>query len=250
MNVITPDWPAPNWVNAFTTTREMGLSRRPYDKCNLAHHVGEDVVNVTLNRLRLQQKFNLNPTLTWLNQTHSDRVIELTRPHANYLDADGVWTRKAGLSCIVMTADCLPLLLCDTAGSLVAAIHCGWQGIAKGIIERAVEQIKPHAQGELLAWFGPAIGPRAFEVGKDVYDLFVEQDYAANQAFERLKRPGKWLADIYALAKIRLYQLGIDNIFGGEYCTYTDTKHFYSYRKEKITGRMATVITLSSSLRS
>lgn len=245
MNVITPNWPAPTWVKAFTTTREIGLSRKPFDKGNLAHHVGDDVVSVTLNRLSLQQRYNLNPKLTWLNQTHSDRVIKLTKPHADYLDGDGIWTQENNLPCIVMTADCLPLLLSDTAGSLVVALHCGWKGLAKGIIQRTLEQIQPVVQGQLLAWLGPAIGPTAFEVGRDVYDTFINQDISMHQAFKPQKKAEKWLADIYTIARTQLYQLGIDHIYGGEYCTYSDNKRFYSYRREKNTGRMATVISLN-----
>ena len=246
MNVITPNWPAPTWVKAFTTTREAGLSRKPFDKGNVAHHVGDDIVTVTLNRLALQQRYNLNPKLTWLNQTHSDKVFELTKPQSHYLDGDGVWTRNNNLSCIVMTADCLPLLLCDTAGSLVAAVHCGWQGMAKGIIQHTIDQIRPFASGQILAWLGPAIGPGAYEVGKDVYDLFVEQDVIMHQAFIPHRKPGKWLADIYMIARVKLYQLGIEQVYGGEHCTYSDAKRFYSYRREKNTGRMATVITLNT----
>lgn len=244
MNVITADWPAPNWINAFTTTRETGLSRKPFAKFNLAHHVGEDIVTVTLNRLKLQQAFNFKVKTTWLNQSHSDTVVELTKPGKSYIDADGVWTRCEGLPCIVMTADCLPLLLTDTSGSLVGAIHCGWQGIAKGIIERSIEQITPHLNGDLLVWLGPAIGPKAFEVGRDVYDLFVNQNYAYQQCFTEKKRGKKWLADIYQLATVRLNDLGVNQIFGGHYCTYSDAKQFYSYRRDNRTGRMASIITL------
>lgn len=242
MNIITPAWPIPNWIKAFTTTRDAGFSRSPYHKGNMAHHVGDDIVTVTLNRLRLNQTFHLPTHTTWLNQTHSDTVVELSKNSPSYLDADGVWTRLPNIPCIIMTADCLPILITDTAGSLVGAIHGGWMGLAKGILFRAIEQISPYAQGQLQVWFGPALGPNTFEAGRDIYDLFVNQDFAYQSAFAPLPKPGKWMADIYALARLQLYQMGISHIYGGDLCTYSDANRFFSYRRDKKTGRMASVI--------
>lgn len=242
MKIIQAHWPAPNWVHAFTTTRESGFSKKPFDKGNVAHHVGDDIVSVTLNRLKLAQQFNLKSKTTWLNQTHSDTVVALNPTSPQFIEADGVWTRYKNLPCIIMTADCLPLLLTDEGGQVVGAIHCGWQGLAKGIIPRAIEQMMPFAQGNMIAWMGPAIGPSHFEVGKDVYDIFVNQDYANISCFTKTHKHNKWMLDLYQLATRQLFNVGIKQTFGGGHCTFSETNTFYSYRKESRTGRMASVI--------
>lgn len=234
MNGILPIWPAPTWIRAITTTREWG---------NLAMHVNDDPRKVAQNRQALQQRLHLQHEPVWLTQTHSDRVVE-----ANYhspehpIDADGVITTFAQLPCAVLTADCLPLLLCDTEGTVVGAIHCGWRGILAGIIENAVNNIANHAKGKILAWMGPAIGPQAFEVGMEVKQQFVSKHPEATYAFKETSIPGKYLADIYHLARIRLQTMGVNDIYGAGHCTYTEIDRFYSFRKEGETGRMATLI--------
>ena len=160
------------------------------------------------------------------------------------IDADGAWTKCLNVPCVVLTADCLPLLLCDTKGTVVSAVHCGWRGILNGIIENAVQAIKPHTQGEIIAWLGPAIGPDSFEVGEEVRQQFMQHDRYAQQAFKP-KSSGKWLGDMYQLAKNRLHQSDIKAIYGGDFCTYTDAERFYSFRRDKDTGRMATLIWLA-----
>jgi hypothetical protein len=247
---ILPDWPAPNWVRAITTTREGGVSQAPYASLNLARHVNDNAAVVAQNRLTLSQEYNLMFEPAWLHQTHSARVVRIKTPDfqadAEFgINADGAWTQLTGVPCVVLTGDCLPLLLCDSQGTLVAAIHCGWKGILAGIIENTIKEIGLHAQGEILAWLGPAIGPQAFEVGNEVRELFVQHDYQAIQAFQPTDKPGKWLADIYQLARQRLYRVGVRSIYGGEYCTYTDSPYFYSYRRDGETGRMATLIWLT-----
>jgi YfiH family protein len=259
---ILPDWPAPNWVRAITTTREGGISQGSFASLNLAAHVKDNPISVAQNRLTLSQEYNFMYEPLWLHQTHSSSVVQVKTPHPNPLpqgerghegikfaehgiDADGAWTQLTGVPCVVLTGDCLPLLLCDSQGTLVAAIHCGWKGILGGIIEQSLKEIGLHAQGEILAWLGPAIGPQAFEVGNDVRDLFISQDLQASHAFKPIDKPGKWLADIYLLAKQRLQKVGVRSIYGGEYCTYTDQDRFYSYRRDGETGRMATLIWLA-----
>lgn len=242
---IKPNWPAPSWVRAFTTTRLNGASTSAYSQFNLAMHVHDNPQHVSQNRLRLNQHFNFNLDPIWLNQTHSTRVIKVTHQTTSPLDADGAWTQSMGLPCVVLTGDCLPLLLCDTEGKTVAALHCGWRGLLEGIIENALTLMRPHIQGDLLAWLGPAIGPRHFEVGEDVREPFLRQDLAAGRAFQPTENPHKWLADIYDLAKLRLKNANVKAIYGGEYCTYEDANRFYSHRREKQTGRMASLIWIS-----
>ncbi|MBN9289007.1 MAG: hypothetical protein BGO43_10685 [Gammaproteobacteria bacterium 39-13] len=244
---IEPNWPAPSWVRAVTTTREGGVSQGAYQSLNLALHVNDNPEKVVLNRLKLNQRYNLQHEPAWLEQTHSTRVVEIKGDEAKStlgIDADGAWTKCLNVPCVVLTADCLPLLLCDTKGTVVSAVHCGWRGILNGIIENAVQAIKPHTQGEIIAWLGPAIGPDSFEVGEEVRQQFMQHDRYAQQAFKP-KSSGKWLGDMYQLAKNRLHQSDIKAIYGGDFCTYTDAERFYSFRRDKDTGRMATLIWLA-----
>tara|TARA_R110002110_G_scaffold166602_2_gene367313 strand:- start:70464 stop:71090 length:627 start_codon:yes stop_codon:yes gene_type:complete len=205
--------------------------------------VGDNINTVRLNRMVLQQQFNLSSTLVWLNQTHSNTVIELKNPHKpESLEADGAWTQEVGQACVVMTADCLPLLLTDTGGTVVAAVHCGWRGIANNIIEQSVLQLRLNTNNDLMAWMGPAIGAEVYEVGGDVYHTFVEQDYTYHQAFFPIVGTQKYWLDMYQLARLKLSQSGINAVFGGKYCTVRNNDKFYSFRKEGTTGRMATAI--------
>ncbi len=237
MNGITPNWPAPTWVRAFTTTRNLNLA---YVRNDQQPH------DVEQNRRILSQQFNYMYEPIWLNQTHSTNIVEIKKVNQTVDEqADGAWTQLTGIPCAVLTADCLPLLLCDTKGTVVAAVHCGWRGLAKGIIENTVKQISLNAEGEILAWLGPAIGQSKFEVGSEVREEFLKHDLRASIAFQPTANEGKWLADIYELATQRLHESGVRAIFGGDLCTYTDTERFYSYRRDKDTGRMATLIWLT-----
>jgi hypothetical protein len=220
------------------TTREGGVSGAPWTSLNLGDHVGDDSAHVMANRARLRQQLPAEPG--WLKQVHSARVVELGRESNR--EADASFTRDAGEVCAVLTADCLPVLFCDRAGSVVAAAHAGWRGLADGVLEATVAamQVSP---GEILAWMGAAIGPQAFEVGDDVRDAFVAQHAEAAAAFVP-NAPGKWLADIYRLARIRLGHAGVQAVYGGGRCTFTEADSFYSYRRDRVTGRMASLIWL------
>lgn len=226
---IEPDWPAPANVRALVTTRAHG---------NLAHHVG-DQKSAVVARLALRNHLPAEPA--WLTQVHGTRCVAAASAAPN-TEADASTTRSPGVVCAVLTADCLPLLLCDDAGTVVAAAHAGWRGLLAGVIEATVKEMAVPADS-LMAWLGPAIGPSAFEVGDEVRTAFVTADSGAASAF--VARPnGKWLCDLYALARQRLARLGIARVTGGNRCTYTESDHFFSYRRERETGRMASLIWL------
>jgi len=237
--MILPDWPAPARVKSLMTTRAGGVSRAPWDSLNLGDHVGDNPGHVAANRARLCQQLPAEPG--WLKQVHSDRVVELGREPSP--EADASFTREPGQVCAVLTADCLPVLFCDRAGSVVAAAHAGWRGLAGGVLEATVAamQVPP---GEVLAWMGAAIGPQAFEVGEDVREAFIAQHAEASEAFVPQPAPGKWLADIYRLARIRLNHIGVQATYGGGRCTFNESDAFYSYRRDGVTGRMASLIWL------
>jgi len=238
-HLILPDWPAPANVRALQTTRRGGFSCTPYDTLNLGMHVGDDALAVAANRQLLNAWVPSEPV--WLEQVHGTQVVSAEQ--AGCLPrADGCIARRPGAVCAVMTADCLPLLLCDRAGSVVAAVHAGWRGLAAGVIEAAVAAMACPPP-ELMAWLGPAIGPLAFEVGEEVRAAFVAHQTEAAASFTP-HAAGKWLADIYGLARLRLYAAGVRSIHGGGLCTYTDAAQFYSYRRDGATGRMATLIWL------
>ena len=244
MDSVLPTWPAPPNVKALTTARRGGVSAVPYDSLNLAEHVGDDAQAVRANRACLRKHLQLPSEPRWLRQVHGTGVIELAGiGAADDLTADGSFTRCAGVVCTVLTADCLPILLCDRRGTMVGALHAGWRGLAAGIIEAGVERMDvPGAS--LLAWLGPAIGPAAFEVGDDVRAAFVRADADAARAFV-LNARGRWLADLYQLARRRLERLDVTAVFGGEHCTATQADLFYSYRRDGATGRMASIIWLA-----
>jgi len=241
--LIFPDWPVPANVKAVSTTRLGGGSQQPYQGLNLGLHVGDDAKHVQRNRTLLQQELELVESPAWLNQIHSNRVLDLTAPLLTVPDADGSYTQQSGIACTVMTADCLPVLLCDKAGTQVAAVHAGWRGLADGIIEAALEKFTVPAD-QILAWLGPAIGPDAFEVGSEVREQFMAVIPQAEQAFKPCGE--KWLADLYLLARQRMQQFGVTDIYGGEYCTFGDPKQFYSYRRDGVTGRQASLIWLDN----
>lgn len=240
---LVPDWPAPPNVRALSTTRGGGHSGGVYASFNLATHVGDQPAAVAANRSRLAEHVHTPPR--WLTQIHGTRCVEVHQA-ADDTEADASCARHAGRACAVLTADCLPLLLCDTAGTVVAAAHAGWRGLAAGVIEATVTAMAVPAP-QLLAWLGPAIGPTAFEVGDEVRAAFVVHDAHAAAAFLPCGGGhvgGKWLCDLYALARLRLARLGVTQVYGGEACTFSEPERFFSYRRDGVTGRMATLIWL------
>ena len=238
--LIKPDWPAPANVRAVQTTRLGGVSEAPYDSLNLGTHVGDNPLHVAANRQRLSGILPSEPI--WMDQVHGT-VVQNAALASCQPQADAAMARQVDTVCTVMTADCLPVLLCDQAGTVVAAAHAGWRGLSQGVIERTVEAMHAPAD-QLLAWLGPAIGPDAFEVGDDVHQAFISHDVQAAEAFVATE-DGKWLADIYLLARQRLAALGVTRIYGGEYCTFHDKARFFSYRRDGACGRMASMIWLS-----
>lgn len=246
---IKPDWPAPTNVCAVVTTRLGGNSAAPYDSFNLAFHVGDEPSHVVENRRKLLVALNeiapCGPP-QWLQQVHGTEVIdafsEPKRRAQTVPEGDAVFTIQRGLPCVVMTADCLPVFFCDQSGYRVAVAHAGWRGLANGILENTLAKFTNPA--EVMCWLGPAIGPTAFEVGAEVRELFVRNNAMADSAFIP-QGNGKYLADIYSLARQRLMKAGIGMISGGHLCTVTEQEKFFSYRREHTTGRMASIIWLS-----
>jgi polyphenol oxidase len=238
-HLIIPDWPAPANVKALQTTRLGGFSSAPYDSLNLGDHVGDDPLVVARNRMLLNTLLPSEPV--WLQQVHGTVVANADM--ASCLpQADACIARHRDAVCVVMTADCLPVLLCDTQGSVVGVAHAGWKGLAAGVIEAAVKSMEVAPQN-LMAWLGPAISQPAFEVGGEVRALFVDADPHAAAAFIPSQQ-GKWFADLYALTRLRLNESGIMRIHGGGYCTYRERERFFSYRRDGVTGRIGTFIWL------
>jgi len=233
---LTPDWPAPARVKACVTTREGGVSLAPFDSLNLGDHVGDDPTAVAENRRRLIDQFLITPA--WLQQVHGIAVVEADPTQV--ATADASWTATAGIACTAMTADCLPVLFCNRAGTRVAAAHAGWRGLANGVLEATLDSLAVPAN-EILAWLGPAIGPQAFEVGPEVREAFIAQLPEAVKAFAASPNAGKFLADIYQLARLRLAARGITAVYGGGLCTVNDPR-FFSYRRNPRTGRFASLI--------
>lgn len=239
MDWIEPDWPAPPGVRAACTTRRGGVSGGPFASMNPADHVGDDPWHVQRNRAILRKALGLPADPHWLRQVHGCAVAQ-TGGTSVGREADAAVASDPGEVCAVLTADCLPLLFCDSAGTRVAAVHAGWRGLAAGVIEAAVAAMKT-PPAELLCWLGPAIGPDAFEVGSEVRERFVDQAPACALAF-RPAPAGKWLADLFGLARQRLGAVGVDRVWGGNLCTYSDPGRFFSYRREGTTGRMASLV--------
>ena len=236
---LIPDWPAPLNVKALQTTRSGGASVAPYDTFNLGAHVGDAPLVVAHNRQLLASLLPSEPV--WLEQVHGTIVANADSASCQP-QADACVATHPGAVCVVMTADCLPLLLCNDQGSLVGAAHAGWRGLCDGVIEQTVHSMSV-APDTLMAWLGPAIGPQAFEVGDEVRVAFVARQREAAAAFVPSAN-GKWFADIYQLARLRLNAMGITRIYGGGLCTHTDRARFYSYRRDGATGRMGTFIWL------
>lgn len=239
MNWLTPDWPAPASVKACVTTREGGVSEAPFDSLNLGDHVDDRPEAVAENRRRLTEHFSIQPA--WMQQVHGIAVA-----HADpgvVATADASWTTTPGIACTAMTADCLPALFCDRAGTRVAAAHAGWRGLAAGVLEATLDSLDVPAE-DVLVWLGPAIGPKAFEVGPEVREVFINQLPEAAQAFVPSDNAGKFMADIYMLARLRLAERGVTAVYGGGFCTVTDPR-FFSYRRAPRTGRFASLVWLT-----
>ncbi len=238
---IVPDWPAPPGVHALVTTRAGGVSAGAYASLNLATHVGDEAAAVAENRRRLiaDMGARLPAEPCWLTQVHGAHVANAVAVSPG-AEADAAVANAPGIVCAVLTADCLPLLLCDADGTTVAAAHAGWRGLAGGVIEATVRAMQVAPAG-LRAYLGPAIGPQAFEVGTEVREVFVAHAPDAAAAFAP-KANGKWLADLYLLATQRLNALGVTHVCGGGRCTFREATHFFSYRRDKATGRMASLI--------
>ena len=235
---LIPDWPAPAGVKACVTTRTGGVSLAPFDSLNLGDHVDDSPEAVAENRRRLTERFSIQPA--WLKQVHGIAVA-----HADpgqVATADASWTASPGIACAARTADCLPVLFCDRAGTRVAAAHAGWRGLAAGVLEATLDTLAVPA-GDVLDWLGPAIGPQAFEVGPEVREAFVREVPESARAFVPGAHEGKLMADIYELARLRLAARGVTAVYGGGLCTVTDPR-FFSYRRHPRTGRFASLIWL------
>lgn len=237
------DWPAPSHVKTAISTRQGGVSLPPYAALNLGSHVDDQPEAVLQNRQLFRQQAKMPAEPLWLNQVHGTHCLVLEQADFSHgpVSADASSTRTKGQVSVVLTADCLPVLFCDASGTQVAAAHAGWRGLVDGVLEQTLQQFPQPAH--VMAWLGPAIGPSAFEVGDEVRQAFVQKDAKAQAAFVAVQaKPGKWLADLYQLATMRLNACGVTQIYGGGFCTYTDAKRFYSYRRDGQTGRMASCI--------
>lgn len=240
-HVIIPQWPQPESVAACSSTRIGGVSLVPWHSLNLGAHCGDNPEHVEENRQRMFAAGGLPSKPVWLEQVHGDQVLRLDGgPYASKR-ADASYSNTPGTVCAVMTADCLPVLFCNRAGTEVAAAHAGWRGLCAGVLENTLACFDD-SPANIIAWLGPAIGPQAFEVGPEVREAFMAKDPNADVAF--VARDEKYLADIYLLARQRLARAGVSQIFGGDRCTFTETNEFYSYRRDKTTGRMASFIWL------
>jgi YfiH family protein len=237
---LVPEWPAPAGVRSYSTTRIGGVSPPPFDSLNLGMATGDEPGRVAENRTRIVTALGLPETPRWLRQSHGTRVVATDEATAQPI-ADGSTARRCGEVCAVLTADCVPILLCDSAGRQVGAAHAGWRGLAAGILESSVSAFDA-PPADLLAWLGPGIGPDGFEVGPEVREAFVSNDPGADEAF-RPSREDRLLADLYMLARRRLAAAGVEQVYGGGLCTYRDAARFFSHRRDgRQTGRMATLI--------
>jgi YfiH family protein len=247
MNFIAADWPAPSNVHAAATLRTGGVSVGPYASLNLGAHVGDDVAAVAENRRRVRTQLRMPAEPLWLNQVHGTTVIDASVGRTSVRlksdpqpTADATVAKAPGQVCVVLTADCLPVVFCDEAGSRVAAAHAGWRGLAGGVLQATVRALDVPPQ-KLLAWLGPAIEQDAFEVGAEVREQFVTQDAANAAAFTPNAR-GRWLADLYDLARRQLERIGVTRVHGGDFRCYADRDRFFSYRRDGVTGRMGTMV--------
>ncbi len=238
---IFPAWDAPDNIRAIMTTRQGGVSLKPFDSMNLGDHVEDNSEHVAQNRAKLKELLDLPKQPLWLTQVHGLTIANADIQQDNKIEADAVNAFKRGSVCAVMTADCLPVLFCNRQGTAIAAAHAGWRGLYAGILEQTVKSLNCPAP-DIMAWFGAAISAEYFEVGEEVRAAFIAVQNEAANAFTPSKNAGKWLADIYLLARLRLQALGVTRISGGNRCTYKEKEYFYSYRRESKTGRMASLI--------
>ncbi len=260
---ISPDWPVPRTIKSIYTTRQGGISKTPFNSFNLATHVGDVLEDVLANRQQLFDQACLPSEPIWLDQQHTDSAVQLDQSNLNTQVshslpntppiADASWTQNPGLVSVVMTADCLPILITNQAGTIVCAIHAGWKGLAKGIVSKTIQSFPAEIQQcpeQLMAWIGPAISMQHFEVGRDVYEAFVNQDAASASYFQAKPRiesssepiVQKYLADLPGLVKKELNELGVSHVYGGDLCSFALTEDFFSYRRSGKTGRMACLI--------
>jgi YfiH family protein len=250
---IVPDWPAPASVRAVCSTRQGGVSMPPYDSLNLGDHVGDDAAAVARNRAVLQEAIGTRPV--FLQQVHGSGVARLDARTPDGAQADGCVATQAGVACTIMVADCLPVLFADGAGRAVAAAHAGWRGLAGGVLEAtarglwdAAGQAPAEAARTTIAWLGPCIGPTAFEVGDEVRQAFVALQPGAAAMF-RPHGPGKWLADLQGLARMRLSSLGISQVHGNDgsdaWCSVRNPSRFFSHRRDRVSGRFAACVWLA-----
>ncbi len=235
---IKADWPAPDGLVAGCTTRAGGVSAGPYASLNLGWHVGDDPARVAENRRRFVAATGLAAEPAWLRQVHGNDVVDADP--STEREADGAVSVAGRETLGILTADCLPVLICSTGRREIAALHCGWRSLSAGIVARAVERLRS-PRASLLAWLGPAISQPAFEVGDDVRDVFLAGVHNAAQCFEANAR-GRWQADLNGLARLYLAEAGIESVFGGGYCTREDGERFFSYRRDGTTGRMASFL--------
>ena len=243
---ITPDWDVPVNIKSLVTTRQGGYSQSPYDSFNLGIHVDDDPLSVKKNRKILADQCPSEPV--WLNQVHSNIVLDAAEIK-NLTDADGSYTLQKNIVSVVLTADCLPVLVCTRQGDAVAALHAGWRGLLNGVLEQGISKLlkaSRHAAKDCLIWFGPAISSENFEVGREVRDAFLQKSAdkkSIEQCFSKIPaKQDKFMADMVQLAQYRLSQIGVENFSTGHYCSYRDKEQFFSYRRDGITGRMASLI--------
>ena len=243
-NYIKPLWPAPKNVMAFTTKRTGGISKSPYDSFNFNLRTGDNIDDVLANRKTLRQELKLPTEPFWLTQEHTNTVIHLTEnTNSTKPVADASFTTTPALVCAVLTADCVPILICDHNGSVVTAIHAGWKGIATGVIETTIKAMNINPK-KLIAWMGPAISQNCFEIGEEVQEIFIQHDPISNKAFTT--HNNRLFANLYLLASQRLNNMGVTAIYGGEYCTFTQKELFFSFRRDGVnSGRIASLIWLT-----
>lgn len=237
---LTPHWGAPQHVRTCVTTRDGGVSRGPYASLNLATHVHDVADDVAANRARLTQALNLPGPPRWLTQVHGTRCVDAATMGAP-VDADAAWTDRPGVVCAILTADCLPILLCDRAGTRIAAAHAGWRGLCDGVIASTLAALAvPGA--DLCAWIGPGIGVAAYAVGAELRERFMAVDADAEACF--IRRADGWYADLAGLARQQLTRAGVRDITDSGLCTYGD-RRFFSHRRDGVTGRFASLIWIS-----
>lgn len=243
MAIITPNWLLPEGVSACYTTRTEGFSEAPFNDFNVGDHVNDSIDAVAKNREKLNQFIGVDTTIQWLNQVHGTTVASVSHATGAFT-ADSIITSQAGIACAVMTADCLPVLLTNTAGTEIAAVHCGWRSLVNGVLENTLATMQSDS-GDICAWLGPAIGADHFEVGDDVREAFLSKSHITDKQITAkafTSSNNRWLADIYQLAQIRLQRLGVQQITSHEQCTICYPEHYFSYRRDGVCGRMATLI--------